>query len=73
LPAISGPAIKNLHTKFFAKNKPVELTYHKAGLFMQYPQKYQAEKVMKFRVLKVESANKSMLLARLTKIQIRTI
>ena len=29
----SGPKIKNLHTKFFANNKPVELTDHKAGLF----------------------------------------
>ena len=34
---------KNLHTKFFATNKWVELTYHKASLFMQYPQKYQAK------------------------------
>jgi hypothetical protein len=25
--------IKNLHANFFAKNKPVELTDHKAGLF----------------------------------------
>jgi hypothetical protein len=52
--------IKNIHTKFFAKNKPVELTYHKAGLLMQYPQRYQAKKVMKFRVLKAESANSMM-------------
>jgi hypothetical protein len=36
--------IKDLHTQFFAINKPVELTYHKAGLLMQYPQKYQAKK-----------------------------
>jgi hypothetical protein len=27
---------------------------------MQYPRKYQAKKVMKFRVLKVESANSTM-------------
>jgi hypothetical protein len=27
------------------------LTYHKAGLLLQYPRKYQAKKVMKFRVL----------------------
>jgi hypothetical protein len=46
--------------KFFAKNKPVELTYYKAGLLIQYPQKYQAKKVMKFRVLKVETANSTM-------------
>ena len=52
--------IKNLHVKFFAKNKPVELTYHKAGLLMQYPQKYQVKKVMNFWVLKVESANSTM-------------
>ena len=52
--------IKNLHTKCFAKNKLVELTYHKARLLMQYPRKYQDEKVMKFRVLKVESANSTM-------------
>ena len=37
-----------------------ELTYHKAGLLMQYPRKYQAKKVMKFRVLKVESTNFTM-------------
>ena len=49
-----------IHTKYFAKNKPVELTYHKADLLMQYPRKYQAKKVMKFRVLKVESANSTM-------------
>jgi hypothetical protein len=52
--------IKNLHTKYFAKNKPNELTYHKAGQLIQYSQKYQAKKVMKFRVLKVESANSTM-------------
>jgi hypothetical protein len=52
--------IKNLHTKFFAKNKQVELTYHKTGLLIQYPQKYQVKKVMKFQVLKVESANSTM-------------
>ena len=52
--------IKNLHTKFFAKYKPVELTYHKAGLLMQYTRKYQAKKVMKFRILKVKSANSAM-------------
>ena len=52
--------IKNLHTNFLAKNKPVELTYHKAGLLVQYPQKNQAKKVMKFRVLKVESAYSTM-------------
>ena len=52
--------IKNLYTKFFIKNKPDELTYHKAGLLMQYPRKYQAKKVMKFRVLKEESANSMM-------------
>jgi hypothetical protein len=52
--------IKYLYTKFFTKNKLVELTYHKAGLLMQYPQKYQAKKGMKFRVLKVESANSTM-------------
>jgi hypothetical protein len=46
--------------KFFAKNKPVELTYHKAGLLMQYLRKYQAKTVMKFRVLMVESANFTM-------------
>ena len=44
-----------IHTKYFANNKPVELTYHKAGLLMQYPRKYQAKKVMKFLVLKVEA------------------
>jgi hypothetical protein len=32
------------YTKFFAKNKLVELTYPKAGLLMQYPRKYQATK-----------------------------
>jgi hypothetical protein len=26
------------------------MTYHKAGLLLQYPRKYQAKKVMKFRV-----------------------
>jgi hypothetical protein len=39
--------IKNIHTKCFTKNEPVELTYHKAGLLMQYPRKYKAKKVMK--------------------------
>jgi hypothetical protein len=52
--------IKNLHKNVFAKNKLVELTYHKAGLLMQYPRKYKAKKVMKFQVLKVESANSTM-------------
>ena len=52
--------IENLHKNVFAKNKLVELTYHKARLLMQYPRKYQDEKVMKFRVLKVESANSTM-------------
>ena len=36
--------INNLHTKFFVKNKPAELTYHKAGLLMQYSRKYQPKK-----------------------------
>ena len=36
------------------------LPYHKAGLIMQYPRKYQAKKVMKFRVLNVESAHSTM-------------
>jgi hypothetical protein len=45
-----------------AKNKPVELIYDKAGLLMQYPQKYQlsSQKVMKFQVLKEEIANSMM-------------
>jgi hypothetical protein len=32
----------------------------KTGLLMQYPRKYQVKKVMKFQVLKVESANTTM-------------
>jgi hypothetical protein len=36
------------------------LTYHKASLLMQYPRKYQAKKVMKFQVLKVESIDSTM-------------
>jgi hypothetical protein len=45
--------IKNLHTNFFAKNKPVELTCHKAGLLMQYRRKYQAKKVPQCLEVKV--------------------
>jgi hypothetical protein len=38
---------KNMHKFVSAKNKLVALTYHKAGLLMQYPWKYQVKKVIK--------------------------
>ena len=51
---------KNIHAKLFVNNKLIELTYHKAGQLMQSPQTYQTKKVMKFRILKVESAASTM-------------
>jgi len=55
-----GKKKKKIHAKCFANNKLFELTYHKAGQLMQSPQTYQSKKVMKFRILKVESAASTM-------------
>jgi hypothetical protein len=51
---------QNLHTRFFAKNKPVKSTDHETGLSDATSTEVQAKIVMKVRVLKLKSINSMM-------------